>query len=458
MSTQRHLPPVSGAKRGPSSSTANHGAKSAADDYALCQEYNSYIVQLRGLLEETTGQPPAGVSSAEVERRIALIQSALDEVEQRNADARFRMELRHNQRFLDTYARRIQAEEEAEQKRQYAEKQRRAQVEEMRSVQVAYYKDRNDRADAKAQLCRTHNEKAQEETVERAGTNEERRTRNLSKLAAERQRRQRELHDREQAKQQYARQVRERRAMQSAREQAEKARQAEVHRQEMEVKLMAIRDAKKSKWSAKKEASRAKSEIVWENGEAILETVRKDHSKLVEELNQRQKQQADRYAENKAEQESYLRQRAQYRATRQERQQETLRKLVDQRLNRGMEIVKEAEEKREKAERAKEMQATQYVEAGKELDEDILRHQQRAQQLQDQRYNDSLNQNYRRWNHRAARIMEELREALQADSSQSAPPPQGSAAYRDAPAADASSASDGAYRLAALPSPQDFAV
>jgi myosin heavy subunit len=458
MSTQERLPLLSGVKREPSSSQKNKAAKDVPDDYALCQEYTAYIVQLRGLLEETTGQPPAGVSNTEVERRIALIQSALAEVERRHAEVRWRMELRHNQRLLDTYARRIQAEAEAEQKRQSAEKQRRAQVEEMRTVQVAYYKDRNSRIDAKAQQCRTHNDKVQEETVERAGSNEERRARNLAKLAAERQRKQKELHDREQEKQAYARQVRERRAAQVAKEQEEKARQAEIHRQEMEVKLAAIRESKRSAWSAKKEASRAKSEVAWENGKAILETVRKDHNKLVEELEQRQKQQAERYADGKAEQEAYLRQRAQYRATRQERQQEALRKLIDQRLSRGTEIVKESEEKREKAKKARARQATQYLEAGKDLDEDILRHQQRAQQLQEQRYNESLSQNYRRWNHRAARIMEELQEKLLADDSHAAPPQQGGAANRDAPVAGAQNSADNCGRAISLPTPKDFTV
>ena len=459
MSTQRRFPRLAGSKRGASSLDVGKAATGSTDDSALCQEYMSYIVQLRGLLEETTGQPPAGVSTAEVERRITLIQSALDEVERRHAQVRWRIEMQHNQRFLDTYARRIQAEAEAEQKRQAAEKQRSAQVEEMRNVQVAYYRDRNDRTEAKTQQCRTHNEKAQEETVEQAGSNEERRARNLAHLAAERQRKQKELHDREQAKQAYARQVRERRAAQAALEQADKERQAELHRQETEAKLAAIRESKKSTWAAKKAASRAKSEVVWENGEAILETVRKDHDKLVEELNQRQKQQAERYAENKAEQESYLRQRAQYRATQQQRQQDSLRRLVDERVSRGLAIVKEAEATKERAEKARERQATQYIEAGRELDENIVRHQQRAQQLQEQQYNKSLDQNYRRWNHRAARIMEELREALQADNNEAAPPPPpSSVAYRDSPAVDLSAASENGHVVIALPSPNDFAV
>ncbi|KPA73469.1 hypothetical protein ABB37_09794 [Leptomonas pyrrhocoris] len=457
MRTQRPLPPLSGSKDGASSPNPHPAAKGTTDDYALCQEYASYIAQLRGLLEETTGQPPRDVSIAEVEHRVALIQSALDEVERRNAETRWRIEMRQNQRFLDTYARRIKAEEEAERKRQYEEKQRRAQVEEMRSMQVAYYKDRNERTDAKAQQCRTHNEKAQEETVERAGTNEGRRTRNLANLAMERQRKQKELHDREQMKQTYARQVRERRAAQTAREQAKKAREAEIHSQEIEMKLATIRESKMSKWSAKKAASRAKSKVVWENGEAILETVRRDHDKLVSELNQRQKQQEERFAENKAEQESYLRQRAQFHAARQEQQQATLRRVIEQRVSRGTEIVKGAGEKKERAERAKERQAAQYVEAGRELDEDISLHQQRAQELQEQRYNAALVQNYRRWNHRAARIMEELQEALQEDESPVAK--QVSAANRDsAAAADMYSGSESSRRAVALPLPEDFDV
>lgn len=386
--------------------------KKKTDDYALCQEYAAYIAQLRGLLEETTGQPPAGVRTAEVEHRITLIQSALDEVERLSAEARWRIELRNNQRFLDTYERRIQMEEEAEQKRQTAEKERIAQVEEMRSMQHAYYKNRNDRTDAKAHQCRAYNEQVQEQTVMKAGSNEERRTRNLANLEAERQRKQKELHDREQAKQDYARKVRERQARKDAEKLAEKTRLAEIHQQEMEAKLCAIRESRRSKWVMKKEASRAKSVVVWKNGEAILETQRKNHGCLVEELEQRQRHQASRYAEEKAEQAAYIEQRRLLHAARQERQQENLRQLVEKRVARGVEIVKTTEEKKERAEQAKERQATQYVEAGRLLDEDVQLHRQRARKLQERRANESLTQNYRRWNHRAARIMEELHETM----------------------------------------------
>lgn len=465
MSQARHHPPTGSARDAaspPSSSPRGRAAKDTTDDYALCQEYNGYTVQLRGLLEETTGTPPSGVNTAEVEHRIALIQSALDEVQRRGAETRWRMELRQNQRFLDTYTRRINAEAEAEQKRQYADKQRRAQVEEMRSIQVAYYKDRNDRTDAKALQCRSHNVQAQVEAVERAGSNEERRTRNLANLASERQRKQRELHDREQAKQEYARQVRDRRAAQSAQEREEKARLAQIHSQEMEDKLAAAREAKRSTWAAKRATSRARSQVVFENGEAVLETIQMDHSRLVEEMHQRHRQQAERYSEGKTEQEAYLRQRAQLRVTRQERQQDTLRRLVDQRVSRGDAIVKGADKKREKAQRAKERQAAHYSEAARELDEDIPRHKLRAEQLQEEQYNAALRQNYRRWNHRAARIIQELQAALQEEDAVNAAQ-RSNAAHRewagvDATRRDPPAAVVYAARPLTLPSPEDFAV
>ncbi|KPI88013.1 hypothetical protein ABL78_2889 [Leptomonas seymouri] len=457
MSAHQLLPFISGSKKESFSSNSNWSSKSAVDDYALCQKYSSYIAQLRGLLEETTGQPPAGVSTAETERRVALIQSALDEVKRRHAEVRWQIELRHNERYLNTCARRMQAEEEAERKRQYAEKQRREQVESMRDVQVTYYRSRNDRIDSKAQKCRVYTERVQEETVERAGSNEERRRRNLSKLAAERRRKQQELREREQAKQAYASEVRERRAAQIARDQEEKALLAEIHQQEMEMKLTAIRESKKAKWMAKREASCAKSKVVWENGKAILETVLKDHDKLIEELNQRQKQQEERYADNKAEREAYLLQRAQNHSIYQERQQEALRRLIELRVSRGEEIVKKAEEKKEKAEKAKLRQATQFAEAGRELDEDIVRHQMRARRLQQLQHNAALRQNYRRWNHRAARIMEELRTAMQEDELPASQKVSPMYRHSQSAASNPERGFENGRRAIVLPSPEEFA-
>ncbi|KAK7201793.1 hypothetical protein NESM_000245700 [Novymonas esmeraldas] len=460
----RRLPALKGTK-------AKQPPKEAVDDYALCHEYASYIAQLRGLLDETTGQPPAGVNTAEVERRITLIQSALDEVERRNTEARWRIELRNGQRLLLTYQRRIEAEAEAERKRQDAEKHRLAQVEEMRSMQLAYYKERNGRTGTKSQQCRAHNEQVQVETVTKAGSNEERRTRNLANLEAERRRKQMELHDREQAKQEYARKVRERQADQDAEKEAENTRLAEIHRQEMEAKLSAIRESKRSKWAAKKEASRSKSVLVWKNGEAVLETERKNHGDLVAELQQRQRQQASRYAEEKAEQEAYIQQRIQLHAARQERQQENLRKLVDMRVTRGIEIVKAAGEKRQRANETKERQATQYVEAGRLLDEEVQLHRTRARKQQERRANESLAQNYRRWNHRAARIMEELHEAMareeaEAEQQQSAAAHNQrgalSSAHGDSQRSWATGERSGSPQrppfTACLPSPTEFAV
>ncbi|KAG5475290.1 hypothetical protein LSCM1_03403 [Leishmania martiniquensis] len=459
-----HLPALAA----PKGQQSKHSLAKKLDDYALCQEYAGYMAQLRGLLEETTGQPPAGVRTAEVERRIALIYGALDEVQRLNAEARWRIELRHNQRLLETYERRIKAEEEAEKRRQEAEKQRVAQLEELRGMQLAYYKERNNRTDAKAHQCQAYNEQLQEITVMKAGSNEERRARNLENLAAERQRKNKELHDREQAKQEYARTVRERQAAKDAQKQAEKARLAEIHRQEMEAKLCAIREAKRCKWAAKKEASRSKSVLVWKSGEAILATQRKNHDSLLEELEQRQRQQALRYAEEKAEQEAYIQQRRLFHAARQERQRENLLKLLDERVSRGIEIVKAAEEKKERAEQVKGRQAMQYAESGKLLDEDVRLHLQRAWKLQERRTNESLAQNYRRWNHRAARIMRDLNEALTKEAAEAEPlgtaasSQRGVAAYpesqRSWASTDYANTPRCGRRMASLPSPAEFAV
>ncbi|KAG5501410.1 hypothetical protein JKF63_03223 [Porcisia hertigi] len=462
--TDYHLP----ALMPPRANQPQNAPKDKMNDYALCQKYAAYIAQLRGVLQETTGDLPSGVSAADVEHRIFLIQGTLNEVERQHAEARWRIELRNNQRLLDNYERQMKAEEEAEKRRQDAEKERVAQVEEMRTLQVAYYKDRNDRTDVKAKNCRAYNEELQALTVMKAESREARRIRNFANLEAERRRKQKELHDREEEKQEYARQVRKRQATLDAEKQANHARLAEIHLHEMEAKLCALRESKRSKWSQKKDASRSKSVVVWKKGEAILETQLKDHDCLVDELERRQRDQAMRYAEEKAEQQAYIEQRRMLRAARQERQEENLRKLIDERLTRGTEIVKAAEEKKERADHVKEQQAARYLEARKLLDEDIMHHRLRAQKIQECRTNESLAQNYKRWNQRAARIMADLQKSIAEENSDeelrraAADGRNRSPMYEDSHTSLNShqppSSLSRAFLTDSLPSPEEFAV
>lgn len=425
------------------------------------RECSAYEAQLRSLLDAAVAEPPPhGVATAEVEHRMRLIQLALEEVTVRIEELRQAKEERERQRYMDTQRRRMENEEDAERARAVEDKHREELVDEMRLAQVAYYKDKNLRDDDKAVRCREYNEQMQLETMHRATLNEGRRERNLETLKEERERHRQELRAKDLAHRESIKQANRRKALRLERQRIEKERAALIHEQEVEAKLASIRESKRSKWIAKKSASRAKSSVVLKNGRAILETQASDHNKLVEDLENKIKGQQARYADERAEQLLYLQQRAQHRSLRQEKQQTNLLHLIESRLERGEEIVEGAKQKKERAEHTKEVQATQYTEHGAELRKDIAKHRKRAEEIRSQREEEALRKNYRRWNHRAARIIAELNEAVEADENAVQRAAAASAASghnmnrdQQQPASSATS-----QRCARLPSPSDFEV
>ncbi|EPY28595.1 hypothetical protein STCU_04985 [Strigomonas culicis] len=379
------------------------------------RECVAYIAQLKGLLDEATAQPPVGVDTAEVERRMALLQSALSTVEERHAELQRAKEAENNQRYLDNIERRLAMEREDEEKRVYKDKERRGLVLEMKEQQTAYYHNRNQMLDEKAAQCRDYNEELQVQTITKAGANEERRTRNIEHLMEERDRQIKDLHDRAEMRQEYARQVNHKKEQRLEADRRQLAETTRLREQEIENKLEEMRESKRTKWVAKKQASRAKSKVVWENGEAILETEAKYHDRLVKDLDEKVKKQQQRHATEQAERDYELRLRAHARQERQERQHQNLLNLIDKRVQRGDGIVKESQVKVRRGEETKKKQATQYNESGVHLRQDLDLHMKRATQLQKAFQNNALEKNYRRWNVKAARVLTELRDAMTAE-------------------------------------------
>ncbi len=121
---------------------------------------------------------------------------------------------------------------------------------------------------------------------------------------------------------------------------------------------------------------------------------------LVQEMEKKMENQQARFAEEQAERQSYLRQCAQQRTMRQERQQRNLIRLINARLERGEEIVQESRDKKVRGVQAKERQSNQFVEAGDRLQKSIEQHRHRVTELECERRDGTLRNHYRRWNHR----------------------------------------------------------
>lgn len=369
----------------------------------------AYIAMLKTVLDSATGDPPPGVDVGEVEHRLVLLQGALDEVREKSLDLAKKRELEEQQRYLKS-VQRLLAQERELQERQAKDNQAKAlAVAQAREDAIFYFKDKNEKSEERALRCRDHTRKAQEDIVVRASSNEVRWQKNLDNLYAERERKRLEAVAKGEKRQQYARNVMQNREQQLEAKRFEMEEKARLHDQEVEAKMEMIRNSRKSKWEDKGNRNRSKSIVVFENGEAILETQAKDHEQLVKDLEEKMKGQRERFAGEKAERDFFLQQRQANRKDKEQQISRNLMRLADARLARGGEIIKDSEMKRQKADHAKQAVAHKYRVAAVSLQKDLDEHQRRAAQLQTDRQNAALSKAFKRWNQRAARIITDLR-------------------------------------------------
>lgn len=379
-------------------------------DFRSCA---GFIAKLKSVLDSATGDPPPGITVGEVEHRIVLLQGALDEVKLKNLELTKQRDLEEQQRYLKSVQKLLQQEEEIQAKQAKDNKAKLQAVQQAKEEAVLYFRDKNEKKEERTLKCREHTAKAAEDIVLRASSNEERRVRNLENLYSERERKRMEAMKRAEKKQEYARNVLKARAQMEEQKRVEMEEKVRLHDQEIEAKLEMIRNSRKSKWQDKGQRSRAKSIVVWENGEAILETQQKDHDDLVKELREREKAQLERYAGEKAERDFYLSQQRQLREEREKRVNSNLLRLANTRLKSGEEIKVNTVKKYEKADKAYHVKEQKQHEAGEQLQRTLAEHQLRAERLNQERRNKALASNFQRWNFRAARIVTELRAAME---------------------------------------------
>lgn len=387
-------------------------SKSSTLDIRGCA---GYIAKLRSVLESATGDPPQGIDVGEVEHRIVLLQGALDEVRNKSIDLTKQKEMEEQQRYLRAVQRLIAQEERLQSQQAKDNSAKALAVQQAKEDAMLYFKDRNEKDEERARKCLDYRQQANADISIRAASNESRREKNLANLYAQRERKRLEARKRAEQRQRFAREVIRNKEARQEEKRVEMEQRAKMKDAEIELQLEAIRNARRSTWQEKKGQSAARSTIVWENGEAILATVLKDHEQLVKELDERMKGQKQRYAEEKEERDFYLQQQQQLRREREKKVTSNLLKLANQRLDRGEKILDDHAVKREKAENAQQKAATKYVEAGEELRLNLSEHQRRAAEIETVRQNEALAKAFKRWNQRAARIIGDLREAMDED-------------------------------------------
>lgn len=375
----------------------------------------AYIAKLKSILDSSTGDPPQGITVGEVEHRIMLLQGALDEVKNRSLELTKQKELEEQQRYLKSVQRLLKQEEELQAKQAKDTKEKILAVQQAKEDAVLYFRDKNEKTEERTQRCKEYRDKADAEISVRAASNDVRRQKNLEQLYAERERKRLEARERSIARQQYARNVMKNREQQNEMKRVQLEEKAKLHEQEIEAKLEMIRNSRKSKWTNKGQRSRARSIVVWENGEAILETEQKDHDQLVKELNEKIKAQQERYAGEKADRDFYIQQQQQLRRERLAKVNGNLLKLANGRLTRGEGIIEDHHKKREKADNAMQHLIEQRHEAGERLRKQVNQELLCAAEIENKRRDQILNNAFEGWNHRAARVVADLRRDMEED-------------------------------------------
>lgn len=376
---------------------------------------SEFIAKLRSVLDDATREAPRSVDIGEVEHRILLLQGTIEEVNNKKMDLAKQKELLQQEKYLKTVYQLMKQEEELNSKQAKDNEEKIQAVKQAREEAVFYFKDKNEKTEERMKKCLAYRQKADAEISLRAASNEVRRKENLDKLYAERERKRAEAKERAKKRQEYAREVVRTREQMAAEKNRALEEMSKLKEQEVQEKLEEIRASRKSKWVAKGKSSRAQSQVVWESGNAIIAQELKNHEQLVKELEEKEKNQKERYAEENAERLFFIKQGQQLRK---DREMKVLGNLVQQanyRLKRGDEIIAAHEKKREKADRAIQSEIERQEKKREELQKTLAMHQRLAQELEEERKNRTLVNTFKRWNNRAARIITDLRDAMDED-------------------------------------------
>ncbi|ORC91642.1 glycoprotein 96-92 [Trypanosoma theileri] len=383
------------------------------------RDYQSIGVQLRSIMREACGEPPAGTDRAKVEKRINMLQCALEEVEQWKRDKQLIADMTKAKELRDHLLRRAKQDEERmlETRKKFEERQR--MVREMQEDRKLYYRSRNQQIDEKIGLSKAHTANVHTVIMERAEAESEKRNRALLRLKEERERATQEHKEKSQQRMEHCRAVLQRRKEREEAIRREKKLAYLRHEEEL-MRCQATNIEQSRDTSQPRRDFRSRSRMRDETRDGSVNSESRSRSKgqddLIKRIKEKEQQHQERYEAERAVRLYEIQQRAMARKERQEKQQRNYVEVLEKRLQRGDEIIELARKKKQRGEKAKKEREARDVQAGEAISRDVEEHRKRAEAFEQGTRNAALKKNYRRWNERAARVLRQLEEALNADN------------------------------------------
>ncbi|KAH9592997.1 hypothetical protein LSM04_003076 [Trypanosoma melophagium] len=382
------------------------------------RDYQSIGVQLRSLMREACGEPPVGTDRALLEKRINTLQCALEEVEQRKRDKQLIADMTRAKEVQDHRLRRAKQYEERMEETRRKFEERKKMAREIQEDRKQYFRSRNQQLDAKIGMYKLQSMNAQAEILERAEAEIERRNRALMKLQEERARAAQEYKEKSQQRMEHCREVLQRRKEKEEAARREKKLAYLRHEEElMRCQTVQVEHQRNNSQPRReyRNHSRGRSVARDESVNSESRSRMRDHNDLIKQIKEKEQQHQERYEAEKAVRMYEIHQRAMARKERQEKQRSNYVEVLDKRIKRGDEIIELARKKKLQGERAREQRKARDVQAGEAISREVEEHRKRAEAYEQMSRNDTLKKNYRRWNERAGRVLQQLQEALEAD-------------------------------------------
>ncbi|KEG08126.1 glycoprotein 96-92 [Trypanosoma grayi] len=384
------------------------------------REYQALSTQLKSIMREACSEAPTGADRAAIEKRIAMLQCALDEVERRIQEKQLSAEVTRAQEMREH---RLRREKQSESRMEAVKKdvqQRQKFTNELQEERRAYYSQRNEQLDAKIEMQKEVAVNAQAEIIERAEAENERRKRALGRLWEERARALKEHKEKSQHRMDHCREVMQRRKQLEEAKRREKTLALMQHEEELQQRQARSEHDQNeaSRHHPKRLHRHGSSRSINSERSGHVRTLSqpRNHNALVKALREKEEQHRERYAAEQAVRQYELQQRAAARKEKQERQRRKYVEQLEERLRRGEEIIEMAHNKKHRGDRAKGQSEARDPQAGELVARDLEEHRRRAEAHELERRDDALQKKYRRWNERAVRVIQQLQGAIEAES------------------------------------------
>ncbi|CCW71116.1 unnamed protein product [Phytomonas sp. Hart1] len=376
-------------------------AKNVSDGCALdIHESVVLIKQIPNLITSAAVEsPPSGVSTAEVQRRVAMLHSVLEPMKNHVESMRFARKLKEYKHLVRIHTQRLKAEEEAKKRNAEEERSRNEQERNLNESKVLYYQGLNDVFSQKIFQCKARNHEAMLNIIAKGKEAEENRALKLEKHMRDREMKQLALQKRQNANMERVRSVNSRYHNENTLNQLRKQQEAEIRALEVKMRLDFVRKYRILSIAAKN-SNRYNSKTLTELERTGSGSNSKSYEKLMEELETKHKQQQERYAEQKAAQQEYQNVHTLQVANRRLQQKNNALSLVEEKIAHDEKIIENLNEKMSKIKKTKKAQDLKRNESRLNTIADIEMHKIRAEQIESKRQIEFSIKSFQRWNAR----------------------------------------------------------